>query len=343
MRRFFMLLTALIMALCQPACAQEPKPDKADPIPKVENPVKLQKGDRIVFFGDSITAAGASSKTGYVNIMKNYLNGKYKDLELQVHRRRHQRQQGADLQAASTRTSSPRSRPSCSSTSASTTSGTATSNAGTPKDKFEAGLKEIIGKIQNSGARVILCTPSVIGEKTDGSNKHDAKLDEYADVSRAVAKEMKVEVCDLRQGFMNYLKANNPNGKKKEAGILTTDRVHLNPAGDRFVAEMMLRMLGESLPPSPKEEKKKEGEGENAKKTVRISVNETKEVKASTGLQVMVMNSDNAKAMRVEPVKDDSAIVRIIGIAPGTANLTITDVRGIVETIEVNVVRAEKK
>ena len=58
---------------------------------------------------------------------------------------------------------------------------------GTSKDDFTAGLKDIIGKIKAAGARVVLCTPTVIGEKK--TNKLDAQLDEYADMSRKVAAE----------------------------------------------------------------------------------------------------------------------------------------------------------
>ena len=36
---------------------------------------------------------------------------------------------------------------------------------------------------------MVLCTPSVIGEKTDGSNPLDKMLDEYCEISRAVAAE----------------------------------------------------------------------------------------------------------------------------------------------------------
>ena len=116
---------------------------------------------------------------------------------------------------------------------------------GTPKDQYEAGLKDIIGKIKAGGAQVILCTPSVIGEKTDGSNKHDSKLNQFAEVSRTVAREMKVGLCDLRKGFLATLRIEN--SKKLEFGVLTSDRVHLNEAGNRLVAEMMLNQLGESL------------------------------------------------------------------------------------------------
>ena len=62
-----------------------------------------------------------------------------------------------------------------------------TSGRGTPKDKFDAGLRDLIKKITASGARVILCTPSTIGEKTDGSNPLDTMLEEYSTISREVA------------------------------------------------------------------------------------------------------------------------------------------------------------
>jgi isoamyl acetate esterase len=112
---------------------------------------------------------------------------------------------------------------------------------GTPKDKFEAGLKDVIGRITDAGARVVLCTPSVIGEKIDKSNLNDTRLDAYADVSRSVAREKKLAFCDLRAAFLVYLKEHNPDNKAK--GVLTSDGVHLNGAGNQFVAETMLKTL----------------------------------------------------------------------------------------------------
>src|SRR5205823_1432880 len=114
---------------------------------------------------------------------------------------------------------------------------------GTPKDKFETGLKDIIKQIQDGGAKVILCTPSVIGEKKPGTNKLDAKLDEYADVSRSVAKEMKVPLCDLRKAFQDYETANNKDDQEKS--VLTGDGVHLNDAGNKLVADAILKMFGD--------------------------------------------------------------------------------------------------
>ncbi len=115
------------------------------------------------------------------------------------------------------------------------------SGKGTPKDVYETGLKSLIERIQKAGARPILCTATVIGEKTDGSNPLDKMLDEYCDVSRSVAKEAKIQLIDLRKAFLDYLKANNPDNKAQ--GILTSDTVHLNAAGNKFLAEQMLAGL----------------------------------------------------------------------------------------------------
>jgi lysophospholipase L1-like esterase len=114
-------------------------------------------------------------------------------------------------------------------------------HTGTPRDSFALGLKTMISAIRSAGARVILCTPSVIGEKIDGTNPQDAMLDEYSGISRAVAKEMDVPLCDLRMYFLENLR--NRNSSNAEKGILTTDRVHLNAAGNAFVADKMVQAI----------------------------------------------------------------------------------------------------
>ena len=112
---------------------------------------------------------------------------------------------------------------------------------GTSPEAFESGLKEVIGKCRDAGATVVLCTPSVIGEKTGGANTLDAKLDQYSEISRKLAKELKLPLCDLRQAFLDQLKTNNKDNAEK--GILTSDRVHLNQNGNEFVAETILKTL----------------------------------------------------------------------------------------------------
>jgi len=112
---------------------------------------------------------------------------------------------------------------------------------GTTAADFEAGLRDMVARIQSYRARVVLCTPSVIGEKTEGTNKYDAMLDAYADISRAVADETGSELLDLRHLFMNYLKIQNHHNVK--SGIFTIDGVHLNKQGNKFVSELVLKAL----------------------------------------------------------------------------------------------------
>ncbi len=120
-----------------------------------------------------------------------------------------------------------------------------TSGRGTPKDKFDTGLRDLIKKITASGAKVVLCTPSTIGEKTDGSNPLDAMLEDYSAVSRKVAADTGVTLCDLRKAFLDHLKKNNPENKRR--GILTGDGVHLNGPGNQFVAAQAAEAIAKEL------------------------------------------------------------------------------------------------
>ncbi len=113
---------------------------------------------------------------------------------------------------------------------------------GTPKDHYEAGLRELLARIAAGGARVVLCTPTVIGEKTDGSNPLDPMLEEYAAISRRVARAAGVPLLDLRWRFLEHLRAHNE--AQAEKGVLTSDRVHLNAAGNQFVADCVLGAFG---------------------------------------------------------------------------------------------------
>ena len=113
---------------------------------------------------------------------------------------------------------------------------------GTSKEDYESGLREIISRCHAAGAKVILCTPSVIGEKRDGENPQDKMLDEYADISRKVAHDTGTQLCDLHKMFIEYLMKHNPEDERK--GILTVDGVHPTDEGNRFLAGIMLKALG---------------------------------------------------------------------------------------------------
>ncbi|MBH2003273.1 MAG: G-D-S-L family lipolytic protein [Sphingobacteriia bacterium] len=115
--------------------------------------------------------------------------------------------------------------------------------AGTGTDYMKYGqfYEAIVKKLQAAGIKVIVCTPSVIGERKDFSNEQDGELNMYSNWLRYYAKTNLLPCVDLRTAFTNYLIANNPNNQEK--GILTSDRVHLNATGNQFVADEIWKVL----------------------------------------------------------------------------------------------------
>jgi len=115
------------------------------------------------------------------------------------------------------------------------------SRTGTDQDKFVKFYQAMIDKIQGGGAKVILCTPAVIGEKKNGANEMDSDLDKYAEEIRKLAVKNNLPVCDLRKLFTTFDQQNNPGDLAK--GILTTDGVHLNEKGNNTLADVLLPLL----------------------------------------------------------------------------------------------------
>lgn len=201
--------------------------------------VRADKKKKVVFFGDSITQAGVAPK-GYITVMQGMLQAqgvnydligagiggnKVYDLYLRmdsdviakspdivviyvgVNDVWHKRMYGT----------------------------------GTDADKFEKFYRALIHKLQANNAKVIVCTPAAIGEKTDFSNEQDGDLNKYCNIIRHIAQDEHVPLVDLRKFLLDYNVANNPNNVDR--GILTTDGVHLNDKGNQLVAEQMWNII----------------------------------------------------------------------------------------------------
>ncbi|HRI59530.1 MAG TPA: G-D-S-L family lipolytic protein, partial [Saprospiraceae bacterium] len=89
--------------------------------------------------------------------------------------------------------------------------------------------------------RLVLSTPACIGEKTDCTNPQDGELNQYSQMIGDLASQYKCGFCDLRTAFLTYNAEHNPDNKDK--GILTTDGVHLNDAGNQLVAKLLLEKI----------------------------------------------------------------------------------------------------
>ena len=124
---------------------------------------------------------------------------------------------------------------------------------GTDIDVFENGLRKIIVDIKTKGTKIILCTPTVIGENSgefrlnnnfkdiDTMDIMNKDLDAFSDVIRNLSSEFTTELLDLRKKFKDYISENNTKNLSK--GILTYDGVHLNNQGNKLIADEMIKFL----------------------------------------------------------------------------------------------------
>ncbi|MBI2282867.1 MAG: G-D-S-L family lipolytic protein [Bacteroidetes bacterium] len=201
----------------------------------------FDKKKKVVFFGDSITQAGANPG-GYIRLMDSLIAAemgadKYeligagiggdKIYDLYLRMESDVLKHNADIVVIYVGVNDVWHK---------TSSGT-----GTDYNKFGRFYEAVVNKLQTSGSKVVLCTPAVIGEKTDNSNQQDGDLNQYSNWIRSFAARKNIPLVDLRAGFINYNLKNNP--QNKESGILTTDRVHLTHTGNLFVAEQMWNVI----------------------------------------------------------------------------------------------------
>lgn len=204
-----------------------------------EKRVELKKGDRIIFFGDSLTAlAGQEAPKehvtkGYVRIVKETLQETHKGKEIEVDwvatggHTVPDLLKRVDKDVIAKKPTIVVIQIGCNDA------------RRLPKETFHSSLVELIDTLQKADIQVIQCSLTSVGEKHDGTNKDDPKLDEFAEVERQVAKEKQVPLNDLRKAFVAHWKKNNPDNKG--SGILTYDGNHFNQKGMDFVAEQMLK------------------------------------------------------------------------------------------------------
>jgi lysophospholipase L1-like esterase len=201
--------------------------------------VELKKGDRILFFGDSLTQLGGQDAPakhvtkGYVKIVQETLDKTHPDLGVKVEWVATGGHTVPQLLARFEKDVLPK-KPTiiviqigC--------------NDARRLDKvvFKKSLEDLIDRIQQEKIQVVQCTLTSVGEKHDGTNKDDPKLDEFAAIQREIIKARKVPYNDLRVAFIEYWKKNNP--ENLGSGILTYDGNHWNQVGMQFVAEQMLK------------------------------------------------------------------------------------------------------
>lgn len=112
---------------------------------------------------------------------------------------------------------------------------------GTTAEAYEQGIRQLVSDIQQAGATVVLCTPTVISEQINPQDENYQRLEHYATIVREIASDMGTGLLDFRALFISYLNAHNHDNLKK--GVLTWDEVHLNARGNELIAEAVCNFL----------------------------------------------------------------------------------------------------
>jgi lysophospholipase L1-like esterase len=202
--------------------------------------MKQEKKRTILFFGDSITQAGTSD-IGFITLLQNGLTAK-KDNSTQLINAGIGGNKVTDLYLRFNEDVLAKNPDEVIIWIGINDVWHRDNGTGTDLNKFPGFYQKMIDQLKQRNIKVTLCTPGVIGELNDGSNPHDGLLNSFSKVIRKLAKENDCTLIDFRKDFQEYEIKNNTKNSSK--GILTTDGVHLNAQGNRFVADIFKGVLG---------------------------------------------------------------------------------------------------
>jgi len=197
----------------------------------------VKSGEKIAFLGDSITAAGSGSPSGYVWLVIHGLeaNG-VKTTPIHAGVSGHtSRDMLARLDKDVISKKPDWMTLSCGVNDVWHGAG------GVALDPYKKNITEIVDKCQAAGIKVMILTSTMIGE--DQANDNNKKLVEYNDFLRDLAKEKKCLLAELNADMQAAVM--QPEGAQPRKGnLLTVDGVHMNPLGNQMMATGILKGFG---------------------------------------------------------------------------------------------------
>jgi len=111
----------------------------------------------------------------------------------------------------------------------------------TEADTFKTQFEILVNRIKGVGARLIICTPAIIGENEQLKQHEWQELAACGKIQKEIAALHDVPVVDFQAVFRQYyLQTGNTNAND---GVLTTDGVHLNSEGNKLVATELWKLL----------------------------------------------------------------------------------------------------
>lgn len=225
-------LIAMLLPLAGPAVGGGPDLN-------LPGELALKPGDQIVAIGDSITAAG-----GYLKNVETILAARHPDLKLpSIVNVGISGQKAENLVARFQKDVLDR-KPAVVTISIGIND--VWHRADKPHDpkilaEYWANVDRMVAMAQEAGIRPILLTPTVITE--DPESAENRRLRIYVEAEKQVARERNCPLVDFHRLFVATI-ARRPAGAPEGPNWLTSDGVHMSPAGDALMAIGVLRALG---------------------------------------------------------------------------------------------------
>ena len=193
-----------------------------------------KSGEKVAFMGDSITQGGWGNPKGYVRLVAAGLKANGADVEvIPAGISGHKSNQMLERLDRDVLTKKPQWMTlSCG------VNDVWHGAKGVPLEDYKKNIREIADKCAAAGVKIVILTATVIHENLD--SPENQKLAAYNDFLRELAKEKNLPLADLNAMFQERIKAANQPGTK----VLTGDGVHMNPEGDKVMAEGVLRAFG---------------------------------------------------------------------------------------------------
>lgn len=196
--------------------------------------ILLKPGDRIVFFGDSITHA----TPGYVSFIGEMLESLYPELGVAIINRGgpgnnvHHLMERVDRDVVAES-------PDWVSISIGINDCYYPPHHVEPSE-YKTALDGLVQHLRDNGrASIILCSPSIVGEDPDSED--NGKLRAYVDAVREVAEKHGTLLAPVHEAFINALRLARPT---TDRALFTTDGVHLNQAGNTLLGTTWLKTMG---------------------------------------------------------------------------------------------------
>ena len=199
--------------------------------------IAVKDGEKIAFLGDSITAGGWQSPSGYVHLVVSALaSNDIKVAPIPAGVSGHK----SDQMLARFNNDVISKKPAWVTISCGVNDVWHGAN-GIPLDRYKANMTAIVDQAQAAGIKVILLTSTMIRE--DANTAENVKLKDYNAFLTQLAAEKKCLLADLNADMQKAIAEGEAAGKKRGT-MLTADGVHMNIRGDMMMATGILKAVG---------------------------------------------------------------------------------------------------